>query len=206
MSDIDKHIPSMGPDRGKNMQDVEEDPDNDGSSAEQDLPMPQMVIAMGDDSNEEEDSDDDVDDGGAGPGGDGYMLLPDADQEIDHADIEAMDEEAHGAAPSSQQQQQQPELPTHLAKLLPTQPPTQDPSTVVSFADTSKTLETRRQVMAADDEIQKAMAGFSLPGTAIPPWARAQGDKEWKDQLAEMIRGREEKRHETGGTSKDGKT
>ncbi|XP_022083472.1 male-enhanced antigen 1-like isoform X2 [Acanthaster planci] len=169
--------------------------------------MPQVVIAMGNESNEEDDSDEEGTEEGAGPQGDGYMLLPEADQELDFGENEAVDDGACAAAPSNQQQQQQqPVLPAHLAKLLPAQPPARDPSTVVSFADTTESLEDRRRVMAADDEIRKAMAGFSLPGTAIPPWARALGDNEWKEQLTKMIRGREEKRHDSGGTPRGGKT
>ena len=108
---------------------------------------------------------------------------------------------------NSPQHQQQPQLPPHLSKVLPTETPAQDPVTVVSYTDTATSLQERRQVMAADDEIQKAMAGVSLPGLAVPPWAKAQGDEGWKEQLNVMMKGKEEKRREPyHGTSKESKS
>ncbi len=194
----------MGPDRK-----MEEDPEKD-SSSERELVMPQMVVAMGDDSSDEDASDEEGD-GGMGPQGDGYMLLPsdaDHDMQDEPPDTlnEMLDEVEFPSSSSGHPQQQQPQLPLHLSKLLPTEIPTQDPVTVVSYNDTAKSLQERRQVMAADDDIQKAMAGVSLPGLAVPPWARVQGDEGWKEQLNMMIQGKDEKRREPYGTSKESKS
>ena len=77
MSDIDKRITTMGPDPQR-----EEDPDK-GSSEQEDLVMPPVIVAMGDESNDEDDSDQEGSEEEAGPQGDGYMLLPEADQELE---------------------------------------------------------------------------------------------------------------------------
>lgn len=38
------------------------------------------------------------------------------------------------------------------------------------------------------EQILKAMKGFTLPSTAIPPWASEIGEEDWKKHLLDKIR------------------
>ena len=97
----------------------------------------------------------------------------------------------------------QPSLPSHLAKLLPTASPTPDATTRVAHTDTQQTLEQRKNSMATDDQIRAAMAGFSLPTAAIPPWARAVEEGDWKEQLVARIQSKD-KPQRTGTAQQKG--
>eukprot|EP00057_Strongylocentrotus_purpuratus_P020134 XP_011674608.1 PREDICTED: uncharacterized protein LOC105443294 [Strongylocentrotus purpuratus] len=86
-----------------------------------------------------------------------------------------------------------PNLPIHLAKLLPSATPAPDAASQVAHTDTQQTLEQRKEGMAADDQIRAAMAGISLPTAAIPTWARAVDESNWKEQLVARIQCKHEK-------------
>ncbi|XP_041464685.1 uncharacterized protein LOC121415508 isoform X2 [Lytechinus variegatus] len=86
-----------------------------------------------------------------------------------------------------------PNLPTHLAKLLPSVNPSPDAASQVMHTDTRVTLEQRKEKMAGDDQIRAAMAKISLPVAAIPSWARAVDESDWKEQLVARIQCKHEK-------------
>nr|XP_054757309.1 uncharacterized protein LOC129263421 [Lytechinus pictus] len=180
------------------------------------------VLNAGDMSSEEEDSDDGggAEMGGDSQYG-GYQLLMQDPEHVDD-DSEDRDEDSEEMAsaepqsgatgnlddeieqdlphPHSQYSDSntatdpsKPNLPTHLAKLLPSANPSPDAASQVMHTDTRVTLEQRKEKMAGDDQIRAAMAGISLPMAAVPSWARAVDESDWKEQLVSRIQCKHEK-------------
>eukprot|EP00057_Strongylocentrotus_purpuratus_P000841 XP_001184523.2 PREDICTED: uncharacterized protein LOC754130 [Strongylocentrotus purpuratus] len=172
-------------------------------------------------SSEEEDSDDGggAETGGGAQYGGYQLLMQDQEHDEDEAEDEDdketasaqfqpsaatgnLDDELEQDLPHAHSQYSEtctssdpakPNLPTHLAKLLPSATPAPDAASQVSHTDTQQTLEQRKEGMAADDQIRAAMAGISLPTAAIPTWARAVDESNWKEQLVARIQCKHEK-------------
>ncbi|XP_071483721.1 uncharacterized protein [Diadema antillarum] len=183
-----------------------------------DLEPPPHGFAAGMPSSEDDSDDGDAADVGYG----GYQLLAqdpehvgmDSDEdseEVNEASSDDFPPRSPAEDPSSSSDVSntssntlEPSLPTHLAKLLPTAPPVPDTASLVSHTDTEASLEQRKKRMATDEQIRAAMAGFSLPTTAIPAWAKSLEEEDWKEKLVASIQNKHEKQQRTGSGQRGG--
>uniref|UniRef100_A0A023G751 Male-enhanced antigen 1 n=1 Tax=Amblyomma triste TaxID=251400 RepID=A0A023G751_AMBTT len=119
------------------------------------------------------DSDSEFGDGDSVDGGGGYQLLPqDPDQEASDAE-EAEDEEPTASPAGS------------LA--LPEAPSEWRPTEEMLRPAEPRPVEPLAQ--AQIQAIQAAMAGFELPSSHVPPWAKDVPEEEWKQCLYRKLRG-----------------
>lgn len=110
-----------------------------------------------------------------------------------------------GATSSQPGSSTQPDIPQHLANLMPAQALQPDQSAKVSYSDTKETRESRKNTMAEDDKIKAAMSGFKLPGMAAPQWANFVSEDDWKNNLGARLedsRGRQDRKQSGSDKSK----
>lgn len=110
-----------------------------------------------------------------------------------------------GATSSQPGSSTQPDIPQHLANLMPALALQPDQSAKVSYSDTKETRESRKNTMAEDDKIKAAMSGFKLPGMAAPQWANFVSEDDWKNNLGARLedsRGRQDRKQSGSDKSK----
>ncbi|XP_002737489.2 uncharacterized protein LOC100367684 [Saccoglossus kowalevskii] len=191
---------SKGKKIGNNMGPIPRDPrtDND-DEIDGEIEMQMGLLGGGDDDHSDDDDDSWSEDEDLDPDPEldwletGYHLLP---QALDNPQEEEIISQNHSDAAvitttssaSSLATSNEPTLPVHLARCLPTQKPAAfHDDAFTQFSSSAESVARRKTSMASDDQIKDAMSGISLPPTAVPQWAQFVCEEDWKYQFVSKM-------------------
>ncbi|XP_070533095.1 uncharacterized protein [Ptychodera flava] len=123
----------------------------------------------------------------------GYQLLP-QDPENQHEVEDASSNHGasgvtfQGATNKQTSENHQPNLPAHLARVLPSQKPAPfHDEAFTQYTHSTESVERRKSPMATDDQIKAAMSNIVLPSASVPQWAQFVSEEDWKTQLVSNL-------------------